>query len=135
MYELITQEESMGCGIACVASRIGEDYQSTRKLFSDSERSLNEGYYCEDLIEALEKKGLKYGFKEIKEGDEGIVNRTGTIVFAKRGDKYPEGHWLLKTEKGWMNSWFNWPSKIKEAVSGYDSEFPGIPEWVVYEIG
>ena len=131
---LVKQEESMGCGIACVASRIGISYQETRKLFAHPERSSTKGYYCKDLVEVLASRGLKYKFKKVKESNDEIINRVGSIVFAKRGKKYPEGHWLLKTENGWMNSWHNWPGKIEDAISGYNQEFPGTLEWVVYEI-
>ncbi len=130
--KLVTQEEGMGCGLACVASELGISYQRARKTSGGPEGSYTNGYYCEDLVRILNESGRSYIFRKVRREDDSIIQTPGTIVFAKRGRKYPEGHWLLMTSRGWMNPWINWPS-INPAKAGYEKRFPGIPEWIVYE--
>lgn len=131
-HRLVAQEEYIGCGLACVASELGIRYQTARRLSGRPEGSFTSGYYCEDLVKLLNGMGRNYSFRKVRKGDESILEIPGTIVFAKKGDKYPCGHWLLRTERGWMNPWVNWPS-ISPAKAGYEKEFPGKPDWMVYE--
>lgn len=132
-YAAVAQEESMGCGIACVASRLGITYQEAIKKSGLSERSYTRGYYCRDLVKILNEFGEKYAFKKVGLRDKELVRANGSIVFAKRGKKYLVGHWLLKTPYGWMDPWINWPS-IHPSIAGYHQKFPGEAQWIVYEI-
>ncbi|MEK6909251.1 MAG: hypothetical protein AABX23_04330 [Nanoarchaeota archaeon] len=132
-HRLVAQEEGMGCGLACVASELGITYQEARKLSGRLEKSYTSGYSCLDLVKALNKNGINYTFKRVAPArDKAILGREGTIAFSRRSRKYPEGHWLLKTSNGWMNPWINWPS-INPAQAGYQREFPGYAEWMVYQ--
>ena len=61
-----------------------------------------------------------------------LLNRNGTIVFIERSKKYPAGHYLVKTEKGWMNSWINFPN-ISPTKSGFQKVLPGKAQWIIYQ--
>ena len=60
MAKSITQEESMGCGIACVAFALRKSYKATKKLFDNPQYSQSRGYYCRELVKVLNKNGLNY---------------------------------------------------------------------------
>ena len=127
----ITQEESMGCSIACVAMALNKSYKSTKKLFDNPEYALTRGYYCREVVKALNKKEKDYVFSKINEKNKSLLKNEGIIVFIKRSKKYPAGHYLIKTKKGWMNPWINFPN-ISPAKSGFQKNFPGKVQWIIY---
>ena len=129
---LITQEDPMGCGIACVATVLERDYTSTRRLF-DTRHAATRGYYCRDLIQALRKKGRSYRFTKAQSKNEDLLDIVGTIVFIERSKKYPEGHYLVRTQEGWMNPWINFPH-ITPAQSGFQKKLPGKAQWILFSI-
>ena len=60
-----------------------------------------------------------------------MLNTEGVIVFIERSKKYPAGHYVIKTKKGWMNSWINFPN-IFPAESGFQKDLPGKAQWIIY---
>ena len=130
--KLVTQEEGMGCGIACAASALGISYQEARKLSENPNGSYSKGYSCKDIVKILNKGGKNYIYKKFKEEYDYLLGRSGTIVFVKEGDDDILGHYLLKTNKGWMDCWINWPS-INPAKAGYNKEMHGEPKWIIFE--
>ncbi|MFH1915958.1 MAG: hypothetical protein ABIJ21_01725 [Nanoarchaeota archaeon] len=76
----------------------------------------------------LRKKGKQYTHQ--KYAREKI--KPGTIVFIERNTTYPAGHYLLKTSRGWMNPWINYP-KIKPAKAGFQQKIPGKILWIIFE--
>ena len=131
MNKTVTQEESMGCGIACVAAILDRSYKSAKKLFENPQYSASRGYYCRDLVKVLNKSGLDYTFAKINKKNKYLVEREETIVFVKKSKNYPFGHYLFKTKRGWMNSWINFPS-INPAKSGFQKKLPAKAEWVIF---
>jgi len=132
MRKAVTQEEPMGCGIACAAFALNKSYKEAKELFSNPENSSTIGYYCENLVEALKEGGLSYIFEKISKKNDSILKNPGTIVFIERNEEYPQGHWLIQSEKGWMNSWINFPN-ISPAEAGFQERLPGKAEWIVYK--
>ena len=127
----VTQEDLMGCGIACVAIVLNKSYKSTKRLFDNPEYASTRGYYCPELISVLNKKLENYVFAKVSEKNKKLIDQNGTIVFIERNKKYPTGHHLIKTNKGWMNPWINFP-QIKPAKSGFQRKLPGKAQWIVY---
>ncbi len=127
----VTQEHPSGCAVACVASLLGVSYNSALKLFDNPKYAKTRGYYCREICRALGKKKIKYDFKRFKEKHKHFLNKEGTIVYTERNSEYPLGHYLLRTKKGWMNPWINFPS-IVPAKSGFSKKLPGKPKWIVY---
>jgi hypothetical protein len=126
----ITQEAPMGCAIACCASLAGLTYEKMLSYFDNGEiKDHTSGFYNKDIVKALSRVGINAKGCSIKKwGDRKIDD--GTIVFIKRSKVYPEGHFLLKTKKGWMNPWINHPN-INPAKAGFQTELPGKIDWVI----
>ena len=126
----ITQEAPMGCAIACCASLADLTYKQMRRYFDEGEtKEQTSGFYNKDIVNALSKIGIQAKGHSIKNwGDKKI--KVGTIVFIKRSKNYPEGHFLLKTKKGWMNPWANCPN-INPAKADFQKTLPGKIDWVI----
>ncbi|MBS3091017.1 hypothetical protein J4217_01040 [Candidatus Pacearchaeota archaeon] len=126
----IAQEDSMGCGIACTACIINKSYKKTKKLFRNEKNASTKGYYCRDLTKVLKKRGLNYLYSKVRKENKNKIKNNGTIIFIKRDKKYPAGHYLIKTNRGWMNSWINFP-KLPIKL-GFQNKLPGKPQWIMY---
>lgn len=42
------------------------------------------------------------------------------------------GHYILRTKKGWMNPWINYPS-ISPARAGFQKRLPGEVQWILFK--
>tara|TARA_Y100000310_G_scaffold339045_1_gene430497 strand:+ start:145 stop:549 length:405 start_codon:yes stop_codon:yes gene_type:complete len=133
--KLIVQEDSLGCSVACVASITKKTYKYTkRKYFKNSNSAKTKGYICKEIVGALEKAGLVYKYKYLKKR---MKYKVGTIVFVKRSKRYPAGHFLVKTRRGWMDPWYNFDAKspdAKRANAGYRKRLPGRAIYAIYPI-
>lgn len=130
---LIKQEDDFGCGVACVASLLEIDYQKALSLFwNGTNRALNEGFYCREIVKALNSSRLNYEFKYIKLPTKRKIYKPCTIVFVRRSKKYPAGHYLLRTENGWMDSWINFPEKPIKA--GFLKRLPEKPIYGIFTL-
>lgn len=128
--KLVKQEDDFGCGAACVASILKRSYQDTLDLFENGKnRARIEGFYCGEIVTVLNSNNLVYEFKYIKPSIQRRIHKAGTIVFIKRSKKYPFGHYLLRTEKGWMDPWINFPQKKIKA--GFRTKIPGKPIYAI----
>jgi hypothetical protein len=126
----VTQSYSAGCAIACVASRLGFTYLEARRLFDKPDRDKKIGFYCRDLILALARSRKTYRHFHFRDRHRRTLRIPGTIVFIARSKKYPLGHYLLRTQRGWMNPWINFPV-ISPARSGFEARLPGRPLYVI----
>ena len=126
----IAQEALMGCAIACVASLAGISYKKMRGYFYNGKtKERISGFYNRDIISSLSKIGVSAKAYSIKRwGNKRI--RVGTIVFIERLEKHPAGHYLLKTKRGWMNPWINYPD-INPAKAGFQKRLPSRARWVI----
>ncbi len=121
----ITQKDSLGCGIACVAFILDKNYTDTKKYFKGLGDVNKTGYLCRDLVRVLAKKDLNYDYHYLKRR---ITFKEGTIVFIKRSKRYPVGHYLVKAKNGWMDPWINFDSQsfdLKKAKSGFRKKLSG----------
>ena len=131
---LVPQEHSMGCAVACVASLLQISYQDALKSFSNREHAWTRGFYCRDIVEALQKSGLKYGYTKFEPLlHVGLLFKVGTIAFVGPCEKYPSGHFLLRAATGWMNPWKNFPLMIP-IESGIVENLPGEPTYIVHPV-
>ncbi|MBU2634445.1 MAG: hypothetical protein KJ674_04320 [Nanoarchaeota archaeon] len=129
--EAVVQEHPMGCGIACVAFVTKKSYSLILKLTNESKASIK-GYYCRELVSFLKRFGLKYEYKKFKEDLRKYLDIEGTIVFIKRSQKFPEGHYLARSKNGWMNPWINYP-KINPAKAGITKKLPEKVQWILFK--
>ena len=118
----------MGCGVACVASVLGESFQRSLRRFQ-SNRSVTwgdaerRGYKRRELLAVLKEAGKPYRLTR-----RGVSSPNelplGTIVFCKgnfgkkrvgNSDKKVDlGHYLVRLSDGWMDSLD--PSKPRKSL-------------------
>jgi hypothetical protein len=127
--KLVTQKSPMGCAVAATASFLKLDYDSTLKLFDNGKiRHAVYGFFVYDIVKALKKRNVLA--KAFNVRGKKIKFKTGDIVFSKDKLDDPFGHYLLKTPKGWMDSWKNFPS-MTPARAGYRKKLSGDVLWVI----
>ncbi|MBS3093656.1 hypothetical protein J4456_03710 [Candidatus Pacearchaeota archaeon] len=125
----VTQEDLMGCGIACAAVILNKSYDSTKKLFNKN-HAISRGYYCGKIVKVLNRpKKEFYKFAKVNDRNKKFLQENGTIIFTK-GNKYPLGYYLIKTRRGWMNPWINFPKLSAE--SGFQKKLPGKAAWIIF---
>lgn len=131
MEKPITQQAPAGCAVACVASLLGTNYKNALSLFRDGKnRHFTSGFYNSDILEVLGKKNMKGVAKHITKTSPGDIYKEGTIVFMKRGGKYPIGHYLLRKDNQWMDPWINFPN-INPAKAGFRKRLPAEVQYVI----
>ncbi len=127
----ITQEDSYGCGIACVAFICGVSYKAAKHNYFEGKKAGTRGYLCKDLVYALSITKKKYKYSYIKRRTSFKEN---TIVFIKRSKRYPIGHYLVRVKNSWMDPWLNFDAtkpEIKKAKSGFRKK---LPDRAIYKI-
>lgn len=127
----VTQEDIAGCGIACVAFVCGRSYGYAKGRYFKGLGSPTKGYLCRDLVKALSRSGRGYSYRHARQGDR---FDNGTIIFIKRSGRYPAGHYLVKTRRGYMNPWSNFPD-MRNPRSDFSARLPGTPQYAVYAVG
>ena len=129
----IKQEDPFGCAVACVASVLGIGYQEALNIFRyGNKKAKTTGFYCKEIVKVLENKGLKYEYSYIKSKIKKKIYQDNTIVFLRRSHRYPEGHFLCRKGNFWMDSWVNFPTKVKKA--GFRKRLPEKPIYVIYPV-
>ena len=126
----VTQEEPVGCAVACVACVCEISYKEAKKLFPNSEDASGQGYWCKDIVNALCRFGLTYKWKKARH-DTKYQERS--IVFIDYSKKYPIGHYLVRTKNNWMDPWLNFPS-IVPAKAGFVKKLSGKVGYYIYPI-
>ena len=132
MKKPVTQEDLLGCGVACVAFVCEMKYQiAKKKLFKGLGSANRTGYYCKHLVKAFARAGREYDYQYLKRKREFKENE---IVFIKRSKKDPTGHYFVRVKGGWMDSWINFVenSDINDACSGFKKRLPGKAIYAVY---
>ena len=132
MTRLVTQEHTMGCSVACTAFVLGISYKCALKLFLRPHYAKDRGFYCKDIISALNKAGRDMEHCYLTKNKSNLVKIPGTIVYIKQSNNYPFGHYLVKAKSGkWMNPWINYPN-IAPAKSGYQNKLPGKAIYAIF---
>lgn len=128
----VTQEHAMGCAVACTAYILDCSYQNALKLYENPHHAWGKGFYCPEIIAALNKAGIHYQYSRVKSSRDKQLKIPGTIVFIEKSAKYPVGHFLVRTEDGfWMDPWINLPL-ISPTRSGFQKKLPGMATYIVF---
>lgn len=134
MKNPVTQEHPMGCAVACTAYILSCTYQQALKLYEKPKNAIGIGFYCPEIVIAMSKANRLYKYKQIRTLKNNILNIADTIVFIKKSDSYPAGHFLARTSEGlWMNPWINFPM-IASAQSGFQQNLPGDPLYALFPV-
>ncbi len=94
----ITQEDALGCGLACVAFILKKSYKKTKENHFN-EFDLKRGLYCREIKGVFLKMGKNYEYSYVKRK---IKFEEGDIVYIKKSKEYPTGHYLVKSKHGWI---------------------------------
>ncbi len=131
MNKPVVQEDGLGCGVACVAFILSTSYKEALELF-DKEK-VKSRTYCVDIQRALEKGGKKYFYRKLM-SKSGNIYEQGAIIFIKRSQKYPFGHFLARGNGRWVDPWINLAagSNIKNAQAGFRKRLPGKPTYGIF---
>ena len=123
----VAQKDSMGCGVACVANRLGLSYDQALGLFEYSAYAQSIGYKCKYVVAALQAGGLDVRLRHIRRELPLPELPNGAIVFLERSVLYPYQHYLLKVEQGWVDPWINMHdcSDVKYTQVGVRQILPG----------
>lgn len=119
MRKSVTQEHGMGCAVACVAYSRDISYKVAHKRFSRLSGAWTNGYKWREVAKAAD-----FDYCYLKPSKKHLLKVTGTIVYVVSCRKYPFGHYLVRTDNGWMNPWINNPV-IHPAKSGFQKKLPG----------
>ena len=131
-----------GCGIACMANLLGKPYNSVKKDFESKFYTIERGVKIFDIVNYLKSHGLQYKSKffnqnpkhKSKKGEADKFSRIeNSITIIVKNKKYPTGHYLLKTKKGWVDPWYDFPS-IDNVRAVVRSELPGKLRYVLYPV-
>lgn len=140
MKNYVAQEDVMGCGVACVANRLGISYPQALQLFDRPGDAKTIGYKCKYIVEALRRGGVEARLHHIKPPvRHAIISGShpdirGVIVLLVRSELYPYQHYLLKMPEGWIDPWINMHDDpdIRQARVGVRHVLPGEPYYAIY---
>lgn len=131
--KLIRQEDLSGCAIACVTFILDTKYAASLKLFENGQKkAYRSGFSRREIVEVLNKAGLKYSCKYVSNKTISKTYKDKTIVFIERSKNYPMGHYLCRAGKGWMDPWINFPKITIKA--GYRRRLPGKPIYIIFPV-
>jgi hypothetical protein len=125
----IPQEDDLGCGAACLAVLLKISYKKVISLLNENKIDIKNGLYFKQMIDVLNKVvGKDFYFKHLK--DKKLVYKNGMIVYIKRTNKFPFGHFLIRENNMWHDSWINLPSE--PIVAGFRKRLPYKPSYFMY---
>ena len=132
MNQMITQEDDMGCGTACVAMALNLSYEECVALLGEV-KARTVGFQLKELKQVLNAGGRNYKSSHINWVEPDMIHKDGTIVFIKRSKAYPYGHFLIRTNGKWGDPWINLceDDTIERAYSGFRNNLPGDPQWLL----
>ena len=129
-FDPIEQREEWGCGVACVASFLGTSYDDARELLRKHKdgKTVNahpKGLELHNIALALQERGYRF----IADWHESNRFPNGTIVCISGKKPYDGHHYMLKTQRGWMDPWHNMGSKPRRA--DFRKNYPDGTEFLV----
>lgn len=129
---MITQEDGMGCGAACVAFAANKTYQQAAAVLGQ-EKARTVGFHLKELVDALSQFGLDYRFQHVKPHTKQSIYQESAIVFIRRSARYPYGHYIIRHKGLWADPWINLvlDKDLTNAQSGYRKRLPGEAQWVI----
>jgi|SRR6185437_57214 len=117
---LVAQKDEWGCGAACVASLLRTSYKdAVARLERDKGAGVNEqrngkekGLEPFNIVHVLRVAGY-----EVTKQSKACSWPLGTIVLLTwRWGRYKKsGHYMLLTDRGWMDPWYNLNRRPRKA--------------------
>ena len=130
--KLVKQEDDFGCGLACIAYLTNKKYRQITNLNPENlQRATTNGYrgkFLADILNSLDPESkwkTKYCGKTLNPK---IPNNS--IIYIAKNDKYKFGHYIVKTEFGFMNPFSNLTEVLgdsKKSVAKFEKKICGVP--------
>jgi len=129
----ISQKDNFGCSLACLAFITDRTYEETINDLG-KEKAGTRGFYCREIVDCLKKLGYQAEFHYLKPKWKKKIYQDKTIVFIRRGKKYPFGHYLVRYQNLWMDPWINFPKDkdIKNVKVGFRKRLPDTPIYGIF---
>ena len=103
----VTQEDSLGCGVACIAYILGITYKKALTLFETPSKAQNKGYTVKELANVLNKVSNTIYKTKYVGRSENLTILSETIIYCKKCPEFQFGHYLVKTSDGYMDPFIN----------------------------
>lgn len=131
---LVVQKHDFGCGAACVAAVTDKSYQQVVDLLG-VEKAQTTGFYCKELQSCLEILGYSYEYRYAKPSKIKLAYLEDSIVFVSRSKRFPAGHYLVRHNGQWLDSWRNFKigGLVTNARSGYRKRLPSKAKYILYK--
>lgn len=136
------QKDLYGCGIACFANLLNEDYGKIKKDFEKKFYTIERGIRTADILKYLKDHGLNYKSKffsqnkknkQSKEEAKKFSKIVNSITLIAKSKRHPVGHYLLRVKNGWIDPWYDYPS-IDNVKAGIRKKLPSDPWYVLYPV-
>lgn len=134
------QKDLNGCGIACIANLLDKPYDWVKKDFEKKFYTIEKGIKIFDIVNYLKTHKLEYKSRFFNQNKKHKSNKADAGKFSKiqnsitliaKNEKYPIGHYLLRTGRGWVDPWYDFPS-IHKVRAGIRKTLPADPWYVLY---
>jgi len=123
-FDLVTQLDIWGCGIACVASLLAVPYAKAYWYLRDEKGESidggNPGLEPHHIALVLQKHGVKV----VADWQDTKRFSDGTIVCVEGPGPYDGSHYILQTPLGWMDPWVNMRNPNEPRRADYISAYP-----------
>ena len=132
---IIKQEDTFGCSVACVANLLNTTYIQARELFEGGQPQAEvKGFLCQEIVDALAKAGVDSYYERLDSKSRRKIYKENTIVCIQKNNRFPYGHYLLRSGNGWLDSWNNYPEDkdLKNAKSAFRRRLPGKPTYAIF---
>ncbi len=128
----IRQEDDFGCAVACAAFVLNISYKETLTRFKNGAQRVKSkaNFYCPEITRILNCAGKKYTWSKLTPNKISLLEINFSIIFLKKSQRYPFGHFVCRFQNLWMDPWFNFPKKKIEA--GFRDELDAEPAYVIY---
>lgn len=136
------QKDLNGCGIASLSNLLQKPYDLVKKDFEKKFYTIERGVNIADMVRYLKTQGLNYKSKFFNQNKKYKYNKKeadkysttpNSITLIIKSKKYPVGHYLFRTKKGWIDPWIDYPG-IDSVKAGIRKELPENAWYVVYPI-
>lgn len=133
------QKDINGCGAACLANLLDKPYDIVKKDFEKKFYTIDKGIKVFDMKRYLNGLGLTYDLKFFNQKDfnkdeaDTYSKICNSITLIVKSEKYPVGHYLLRTKNGWVDPWHNLPS-IDNVQASIRKTLPTNAWYVIYPV-
>ena len=130
---MVRQKHAFGCGVACVSIATNISYDRICAMLGENQAAQS-GFSCKELCQTLSVLGTVYEYHYLKPRLSNRIYKEGVIVFLKRSQKYPAGHYLIRHKNKWHDSWINFSpgADIKGARPGLRARLPYRPSYALF---